>query len=148
MKLCRALSDLVVYTNSVAAQDIVDDGTGLALGWHVPCHSGEDSVLLLGGTGQSQSPAGHSHPGRDSSAPAASTGFCCRFPRATTSGGVQEERPQQELLSLGSLAGALAWLSFKSADLEREQQTLLEGGAGTLQLPTVHDLCETRQSTQ
>uniref|UniRef100_A0A8C3I062 Phosphoinositide phospholipase C n=1 Tax=Chrysemys picta bellii TaxID=8478 RepID=A0A8C3I062_CHRPI len=25
MKLCRALSDLVVYTNSVAAQDIVDD---------------------------------------------------------------------------------------------------------------------------
>ncbi|CAM5138443.1 unnamed protein product [Eretmochelys imbricata] len=27
MKLCRALSDLVVYTNSVAAQDIVDDGT-------------------------------------------------------------------------------------------------------------------------
>ncbi|NXX30681.1 PLCH1 phosphodiesterase, partial [Nicator chloris] len=36
VKLCRALSDLVVYTNSVAAQDIVDDGTGLALGWHVP----------------------------------------------------------------------------------------------------------------
>ncbi|NWR23772.1 PLCH1 phosphodiesterase, partial [Emberiza fucata] len=30
VKLCRALSDLVVYTNSVAAQDIVDDGTG----WH------------------------------------------------------------------------------------------------------------------
>ncbi|NXD48772.1 PLCH1 phosphodiesterase, partial [Corvus moneduloides] len=29
VKLCRALSDLVVYTNSVAAQDIVDDGTGL-----------------------------------------------------------------------------------------------------------------------
>ncbi|XP_056420972.1 1-phosphatidylinositol 4,5-bisphosphate phosphodiesterase eta-1 [Hyla sarda] len=27
MKLCRALSDLVVYTNSVAAQDIVDDGS-------------------------------------------------------------------------------------------------------------------------
>nr|XP_048721214.1 1-phosphatidylinositol 4,5-bisphosphate phosphodiesterase eta-1 isoform X5 [Caretta caretta] len=27
MRLCRALSDLVVYTNSVAAQDIVDDGT-------------------------------------------------------------------------------------------------------------------------
>ncbi|NWI15402.1 PLCH1 phosphodiesterase, partial [Crypturellus soui] len=27
VKLCRALSDLVVYTNSVAAQDIVDDGT-------------------------------------------------------------------------------------------------------------------------
>ncbi|XP_060098352.1 1-phosphatidylinositol 4,5-bisphosphate phosphodiesterase eta-1 [Heteronotia binoei] len=27
MKLCRDLSDLVVYTNSVAAQDIVDDGT-------------------------------------------------------------------------------------------------------------------------
>ncbi|XP_019388169.1 PREDICTED: 1-phosphatidylinositol 4,5-bisphosphate phosphodiesterase eta-1 isoform X2 [Crocodylus porosus] len=27
MKLCRALSDLVVYTNSVAAQDIIDDGT-------------------------------------------------------------------------------------------------------------------------
>ncbi|XP_040492583.1 1-phosphatidylinositol 4,5-bisphosphate phosphodiesterase eta-1 [Ursus maritimus] len=27
MKLCRELSDLVVYTNSVAAQDIVDDGT-------------------------------------------------------------------------------------------------------------------------
>uniref|UniRef100_A0A8C8SCI3 Phosphoinositide phospholipase C n=1 Tax=Pelusios castaneus TaxID=367368 RepID=A0A8C8SCI3_9SAUR len=26
-KLCRDLSDLVVYTNSVAAQDIVDDGT-------------------------------------------------------------------------------------------------------------------------
>lgn len=26
MKLCRELSDLVVYTNSVAAQDIVDDG--------------------------------------------------------------------------------------------------------------------------
>lgn len=26
MKLCRDLSDLVVYTNSVAAQDIVDDG--------------------------------------------------------------------------------------------------------------------------
>ncbi|NXV73111.1 PLCH1 phosphodiesterase, partial [Atlantisia rogersi] len=26
VKLCRALSDLVVYTNSVAAQDIVDDG--------------------------------------------------------------------------------------------------------------------------
>ncbi|NXA70350.1 PLCH1 phosphodiesterase, partial [Mohoua ochrocephala] len=36
VKLCRALSDLVVYTNSVAAQDIVDDGTGLAQGWHVP----------------------------------------------------------------------------------------------------------------
>ncbi|NXA95845.1 PLCH1 phosphodiesterase, partial [Melanocharis versteri] len=34
VKLCRALSDLVVYTNSVAAQDIVDDGTGLARGWH------------------------------------------------------------------------------------------------------------------
>ncbi|NWZ69817.1 PLCH1 phosphodiesterase, partial [Acrocephalus arundinaceus] len=30
VKLCRALSDLVVYTNSVAAQDIVDDG----MGWH------------------------------------------------------------------------------------------------------------------
>ncbi|NXR55105.1 PLCH1 phosphodiesterase, partial [Hippolais icterina] len=30
VKLCRALSDLVVYTNSVAAQDIVDDGMGLA----------------------------------------------------------------------------------------------------------------------
>ncbi|XP_015727712.1 1-phosphatidylinositol 4,5-bisphosphate phosphodiesterase eta-1 isoform X2 [Coturnix japonica] len=27
VKLCRALSDLVVYTNSVAAQDIVDDGS-------------------------------------------------------------------------------------------------------------------------
>ncbi|XP_074046893.1 1-phosphatidylinositol 4,5-bisphosphate phosphodiesterase eta-1 isoform X3 [Macrotis lagotis] len=27
MKLCRDLSDLVIYTNSVAAQDIVDDGT-------------------------------------------------------------------------------------------------------------------------
>uniref|UniRef100_A0A803T080 Phosphoinositide phospholipase C n=1 Tax=Anolis carolinensis TaxID=28377 RepID=A0A803T080_ANOCA len=27
MKLCRDLSDLVVYTNSVAAQDIVDDGS-------------------------------------------------------------------------------------------------------------------------
>ncbi|XP_051013202.1 1-phosphatidylinositol 4,5-bisphosphate phosphodiesterase eta-1 isoform X1 [Acomys russatus] len=27
MKLCRELSDLVVYTNSVSAQDIVDDGT-------------------------------------------------------------------------------------------------------------------------
>ncbi|XP_053566047.1 1-phosphatidylinositol 4,5-bisphosphate phosphodiesterase eta-1 [Bombina bombina] len=27
MKLCRALSDLVVYTNSVSAQDIDDDGT-------------------------------------------------------------------------------------------------------------------------
>ncbi|KAK2504421.1 hypothetical protein MC885_004126 [Smutsia gigantea] len=27
MKLCRELSDLVVYTNSVAAQDIVEDGT-------------------------------------------------------------------------------------------------------------------------
>ncbi|XP_064234916.1 1-phosphatidylinositol 4,5-bisphosphate phosphodiesterase eta-1 isoform X2 [Aotus nancymaae] len=27
MKLCRELSDLVVYTNSVAAQDIMDDGT-------------------------------------------------------------------------------------------------------------------------
>ncbi|KAL7990936.1 hypothetical protein Chor_014366 [Crotalus horridus] len=26
MKLCRELSDLVVYTNSVAAQDIIDDG--------------------------------------------------------------------------------------------------------------------------
>ncbi|NWT70268.1 PLCH1 phosphodiesterase, partial [Prunella himalayana] len=59
VKLCRALSDLVVYTNSVAAQDIVDDGTGwhragtspvtrerrglsaaarVAQGWHVPCH--------------------------------------------------------------------------------------------------------------
>ncbi|NXY19732.1 PLCH1 phosphodiesterase, partial [Atrichornis clamosus] len=36
VKLCRALSDLVVYTNSVAAQDIVDDGTGLARGWHSP----------------------------------------------------------------------------------------------------------------
>lgn len=33
MKLCRELSDLVVYTNSVAAQDIMDDG--------------EDSVFLL-----------------------------------------------------------------------------------------------------
>ncbi|NXP20689.1 PLCH1 phosphodiesterase, partial [Scytalopus superciliaris] len=30
VKLCRALSDLVVYTNSVAAQDFVDDGTGAA----------------------------------------------------------------------------------------------------------------------
>lgn len=59
VKLCRALSDLVVYTNSVAAQDIVDDGRGwhragmslvtcermdlsaavsVAQGWHVPCH--------------------------------------------------------------------------------------------------------------
>ncbi|KAJ7324639.1 hypothetical protein JRQ81_017659 [Phrynocephalus forsythii] len=27
MKLCRDLSDLVVYTNSVAAQDIIDDGS-------------------------------------------------------------------------------------------------------------------------
>ncbi|XP_077146820.1 1-phosphatidylinositol 4,5-bisphosphate phosphodiesterase eta-1 isoform X2 [Ranitomeya variabilis] len=27
MKLCRALSDLVVYTNSVSAQDIMDDGS-------------------------------------------------------------------------------------------------------------------------
>ncbi|XP_071608966.1 1-phosphatidylinositol 4,5-bisphosphate phosphodiesterase eta-1 isoform X4 [Heliangelus exortis] len=27
VKLCRALSDLVVYTNSVAAQDILDDGS-------------------------------------------------------------------------------------------------------------------------
>ncbi|XP_043926443.1 1-phosphatidylinositol 4,5-bisphosphate phosphodiesterase eta-1 isoform X2 [Protopterus annectens] len=27
MKLCRELSDLVMYTNSVAAQDVVDDGT-------------------------------------------------------------------------------------------------------------------------
>ncbi|XP_061861715.1 1-phosphatidylinositol 4,5-bisphosphate phosphodiesterase eta-1 isoform X2 [Colius striatus] len=27
VKLCRALSDLVVYTNSVSAQDIVDDGS-------------------------------------------------------------------------------------------------------------------------
>ncbi|KFQ40456.1 1-phosphatidylinositol 4,5-bisphosphate phosphodiesterase eta-1, partial [Mesitornis unicolor] len=27
VKLCRALSDLVVYTNSVAAQDLVDDGS-------------------------------------------------------------------------------------------------------------------------
>uniref|UniRef100_A0A6J0SML8 Phosphoinositide phospholipase C n=1 Tax=Pogona vitticeps TaxID=103695 RepID=A0A6J0SML8_9SAUR len=27
MKLCRELSDLVVYTNSVAAQDIIDDGS-------------------------------------------------------------------------------------------------------------------------
>ncbi|XP_029472439.1 1-phosphatidylinositol 4,5-bisphosphate phosphodiesterase eta-1 isoform X2 [Rhinatrema bivittatum] len=27
MKLCRALSDLVVYTNSVSAHDVVDDGT-------------------------------------------------------------------------------------------------------------------------
>ncbi|NXL85504.1 PLCH1 phosphodiesterase, partial [Alectura lathami] len=27
VKLCRALSDLVVYTNSVAAQDIIDDGS-------------------------------------------------------------------------------------------------------------------------
>ncbi|XP_066114435.1 1-phosphatidylinositol 4,5-bisphosphate phosphodiesterase eta-1 isoform X1 [Saccopteryx bilineata] len=27
MKLCRELSDLVVYTNSVAAQDVVDNGT-------------------------------------------------------------------------------------------------------------------------
>ncbi|NXB82001.1 PLCH1 phosphodiesterase, partial [Donacobius atricapilla] len=34
VKLCRALSDLVVYTNSVAAQDIVDDGTGLARPLH------------------------------------------------------------------------------------------------------------------
>lgn len=29
MKLCRDLSDLVVYTNSVAAQDIIDDGKAL-----------------------------------------------------------------------------------------------------------------------
>ncbi|NWV08932.1 PLCH1 phosphodiesterase, partial [Ptilonorhynchus violaceus] len=35
VKLCRALSDLVVYTNSVAAQDIVDDGTRLPQAWHV-----------------------------------------------------------------------------------------------------------------
>lgn len=26
MKLCRELSDLVVYTNSVAAHDVVEDG--------------------------------------------------------------------------------------------------------------------------
>lgn len=32
MKLCRALSDLVVYTNSVAAQDIVDDGKAAGAG--------------------------------------------------------------------------------------------------------------------
>ncbi|NWW36879.1 PLCH1 phosphodiesterase, partial [Panurus biarmicus] len=44
VKLCRALSDLVVYTNSVAAQDIVDDGMGLAQGWHVPCHSGGEGA--------------------------------------------------------------------------------------------------------
>ncbi|NXE37502.1 PLCH1 phosphodiesterase, partial [Ptilorrhoa leucosticta] len=44
VKLCRALSDLVVYTNSVAAQDIVDDGTGLAPGWQVPCHSAHQTV--------------------------------------------------------------------------------------------------------
>ncbi|NXM46081.1 PLCH1 phosphodiesterase, partial [Gymnorhina tibicen] len=44
VKLCRALSDLVVYTNSVAAQDIVDDGMGLAPGWHVPCHSAHQAV--------------------------------------------------------------------------------------------------------
>lgn len=44
MKLCRALSDLVVYTNSVAAQDIVDDGMGLAQGWHGPCHSWEEGA--------------------------------------------------------------------------------------------------------
>ncbi|NXB47386.1 PLCH1 phosphodiesterase, partial [Leucopsar rothschildi] len=44
VKLCRALSDLVVYTNSVAAQDIVDDGMGLAQGWHVPCHSQEEGA--------------------------------------------------------------------------------------------------------
>ncbi|NXC51956.1 PLCH1 phosphodiesterase, partial [Aleadryas rufinucha] len=44
VKLCRALSDLVVYTNSVAAQDIVDDGMGLAQGWHVPCHSAHQAV--------------------------------------------------------------------------------------------------------
>ncbi|NWV90951.1 PLCH1 phosphodiesterase, partial [Machaerirhynchus nigripectus] len=44
VKLCRALSDLVVYTNSVAAQDIVDDGTGLAPGWHVPCPSAHQAV--------------------------------------------------------------------------------------------------------
>ncbi|NXY58459.1 PLCH1 phosphodiesterase, partial [Callaeas wilsoni] len=67
VKLCRALSDLVVYTNSVAAQDIVDDGTGLAPGWHVP----------------------------------------------STSGGLQEERPQHS-------AGALAWLSFQVCRLGRE----------------------------
>ncbi|NXH35159.1 PLCH1 phosphodiesterase, partial [Myiagra hebetior] len=44
VKLCRDLSDLVVYTNSVAAQDIVDDGTGLALGWHGPWHSAHQAV--------------------------------------------------------------------------------------------------------
>ncbi|NXB61387.1 PLCH1 phosphodiesterase, partial [Struthidea cinerea] len=44
VKLCRALSDLVVYTNSVAAQDIVDDGTGLAPGWHIPCCSAHQAV--------------------------------------------------------------------------------------------------------
>ncbi|NWZ34291.1 PLCH1 phosphodiesterase, partial [Brachypodius atriceps] len=46
VKLCRALSDLVVYTNSVAAQDIVDDGTGLALGWHVPSWALQLELLL------------------------------------------------------------------------------------------------------
>ncbi|NXR59778.1 PLCH1 phosphodiesterase, partial [Rhadina sibilatrix] len=44
VKLCRALSDLVVYTNSVAAQDIVDDGMGLAR----PCHSGGEGLSAAG----------------------------------------------------------------------------------------------------
>ncbi|NXC25568.1 PLCH1 phosphodiesterase, partial [Campylorhamphus procurvoides] len=60
VKLCRALSDLVVYTNSVAAQDLVDDGTG----GHVPWSPGTArglSAALSGARGleQNQSPAGH-----------------------------------------------------------------------------------------
>ncbi|XP_041420854.1 1-phosphatidylinositol 4,5-bisphosphate phosphodiesterase eta-1 isoform X1 [Xenopus laevis] len=52
MKLCRTLSDLVVYTNSVAAQDIVDDGTtGNVLSFsetrahHVVQHKSEQLML-------------------------------------------------------------------------------------------------------
>ncbi|XP_030072890.1 1-phosphatidylinositol 4,5-bisphosphate phosphodiesterase eta-1 [Microcaecilia unicolor] len=52
MKLCRALSDLVVYTNSVAAQDIVDDGTmGNVLSFsetraHQVVHQKSEQVML------------------------------------------------------------------------------------------------------
>ncbi|NWU18126.1 PLCH1 phosphodiesterase, partial [Cephalopterus ornatus] len=45
VKLCRALSDLVVYTNSVAAQDIVDDGTGAGTGPAQPLSPGRGNGL-------------------------------------------------------------------------------------------------------
>lgn len=47
MKLCRDLSDLVVYTNSVAAQDIVDDGKAVGECWGTSFSCCQIYYLLL-----------------------------------------------------------------------------------------------------